>query len=283
MASNVTLYNFAGRGDIINSTCVPQLLKEKKPDCFIRICCRSRDKCFFETNPFIDDLVCIDDETVIKRVAYKHNTPYYNNLNMWGNEINTWCCASDVKVRNDYCWASSKIVNMFFKEEIIQYNDNLLPNLYYTEDEIKKANEFAEINSPYIVIEVESFSGQYEHSHIFISNIRNDLAGKKINIKIFTSMISPHNYLRYPFYSLNNFNLKEVGLIINNAKCFYGIGSGMTCVSFERSLNQNLKRVVDFTDNLNFYTRHRPYNLEYIPTRHMRNRLVSDILNIRWI
>ncbi len=242
MVDEITLYNFAGRGDIINTTAMPRLIKRSKPNVHIRICCRERDKCFWVNNPFIDSIEIIEDGFALAK-AYTINHSY-NNLGRWKNEVNTWVVANP-NVRQwqsaggNFCLGSGFIINNFFGCEIIKPSDNLMPELFYTEEEIEKANKFIKDNSPYIVLECESFSGQYEHYTNFLKKINTD-----VGIKIFTSIIGGKP--TYPFYSLNEFNLKEVGLIIAGAECFYGVGSGMTVVSFERSLNPKTKRVIDF-------------------------------------
>lgn len=276
--NNITLYNFAGCGDVINSTASIRLIKTRKPDCFIRICCKERDKDIFSSNPFIDELICLKDDVTISKAAYKNNYKTYRNLNIWGNEVNTWAGAGSHGIEDDFCFASAMNINMFFGEHIITKNDNLLPEVFYTEDEILKANEFIEEYSPYVVLETESFSGQYIETQQFINSLLEKLSGIDLKIKIFTS--SMKHTLNYPFYSLNNFSLKEIGLILQGSRCFYGIGSGMTVISFERSLT-DFKRVMDYWSSLNFYTRHRNFNMEYIPKRTMLYRFCSDISKLQ--
>lgn len=273
--NNITLYNFAGRGDVINSTSVIRLIKTRKPNCFVRVCCMERDKCFFENNPFIDELVCINNQSAISKAAYAMNTRSYNNLRYWGNEVNTWICADDTKIVNDFCWGSAAIVNKFFGEIVINYHDNLLPELFYTEKDQIKANEFIQEYSPYVVIETESFSGQYMAAKDFISLLLSRLQGIDVKIKVFTSAIK--NPIYYPFYSLNNFNLKETGLILQGSECFYGIGSGMTVVAFERTL-KDFKKIIDYQSSMDWYIRHGKTNVEKIQANTLTNRFCYDLL-----
>lgn len=272
--NNITLYNFAGSGDVINFTHIPRLIKNKKPNCFIRICCRSRDKCFFETNPFINDLYCIDDDNIIAPIRYKQNEPTYNNLNIWGNEVNTWAFAnSGVLIGAHFNWASSRIVNMFFNEEVISFNDNLLPEFFYTKEERDKIQDFIENNKPYVVLELEAFSGQYKPFETFATEIAENI--KNSTIKVFSSFM--RNKCKYPFRSLNNYNLKEIGLIIEGSECFYGIASGMSCASFERTINPNTRRVIDYIGDLESITRHNKMNITQIETNTMASYFVNDI------
>lgn len=278
--NNITLYNFAGKGDIINTTALPRLIKEKKPNTFIRVCCKENDKCFFNTNPFVDEIKVINDLDLIQKAAYKQNAGTYKNLGMYQNEINTWCVADNINCPGKFCLASSQIINKFFGENVIPPGTNLLPELFYTEEEKEKINQFIKENSPYVVLETESFSGQYMSPEDFIANIveRSKTWAHNLNVKIFSSFTKFTQ--RYPFFNLNNFNLKEVGLIIEGAESFYGIGSGMTVVSFERSLKPTIKKNIDYLDVLEYET-YRKTNVNRISRNNMPTFFLNDIVTYK--
>jgi hypothetical protein len=205
------------------------MIKERVGDIFIRILCMEKHNVFFIKNPFVNEICTIENDFARRNRGTKR-------FNLYKNEINMWCMMPEKDPdAADIPWSSARNINEFFKSKIITKEDNLLPELYYTQEERESVSNFIDENSPYVIIETESFSGQCMYNaRTIMDRLSERIQNNKY--KLFTSAFSTD--IKHPFYSLNNFDLRQAGLLIESSKAFYGISSGMTVVSFEKTLKE---------------------------------------------
>ena len=274
----ITLFQLYGHGDTLNITWAPRILKEKIPNIKVNIGCKKSHACFFYNNKYVDEIFIVDDK---KALAFRK----ISKPKLFDNELNVWCGSGKTPQQIatarswDIPWESAKIINNYLGKEIIKITDNLLPEMFYTEEEIKKADEFYNKNFPYIVVETECFSGQHNLSAKALMKV----VGSKTNtinkkIKMFTCCFS--SPVISPFLSLNNYTIREVGLIIERSLGFYGIASGISVCSWERNLKEPKKRIVAFHNTLWFDYLKRYRNMEntkVILTKDFLSITINDI------
>jgi len=242
---SVTLFQLYGHGDTLNVSWAPKLLKERIPNLKVNFGCKKSHVCFFDNNKFVDNVFIVSDSEALR--CRRIPKP-----NLFKDELNVWCGSGKtneqlLSARNwDIPWESAKIINNFFGRNIINVSDNLLPEMFYTQEEIDKADQFFKDHFPYIVLELECFSGQ----HFLSPDALMKIIGSKVtkDIKMFTSCFS--SPIISPFHSLNNYTIREVGLIIERSLAFYGIASGLSVVSWERNLKEPKKRIVAYHNDL---------------------------------
>lgn len=277
----ITLFNFWHNGDVINFTAFPRLIKERLTDVHLKVCVNDKHKMFLATNPFVDELVGVDRNFASQ---YADKLRYSNEDEI---QINTWPCVArpPEEVRNFFSWdvflETAKLVNKGIGQKIITEKDNLLPELFFTEEEKTKAKEFAAASDKFGMLELECFSGQFkENTTKIIQNVAKELAAKQ-DFKLFLSFL--RQPVNKPFYSLNKYNLRMAALISQYADVFFGISSGITVASFERTLNEPKKRIIAYPNNSTgpqTYTKIKKYeNTEWISVAKFQDSILEYLKN----
>ena len=238
MIDEVTLFCFWGSGDVLNYTWAPREIKERiSKNIKVRILCRKNHHILFQNNKYVDEIVDVNENLAEQ---YKR----IQTIGLYKNEINMWCLFPPKEIMDssfwDIPWEVARNLNIFFKCDVFKKEDNFLPEIYYTDEDRKVVADFVQKNSPYIIVETEFKSGQNRYSSndimsIFSKNIKND------KFKYFTSCFFTN--VIEPFQNLSNFTLPQAGLIIEQSRAFYGMSSGLTVMSFERTLKELNRRI----------------------------------------
>ena len=262
---NITLFNLWHNGDVINSTSFARIIKEKDPDTFIKFVVNQKHSIFLKTNPYIDKIEHADMQFCEK---YRDQLRLTNSSDI---EINTWPCVARTSedVNNffnwDVLWEMALVFNKFLGKDFINKQDCLLPELFYTEEEKQKALLFTKENSPFIILEIESFSGQYRENISTALNAIKPFILNRPKLKVFISLMRMP--VEKPFYSLNKYNLRVASLICQYAEVYFGISSGITAATFERTLIEPKLRVLSYptSKGVNSYFRFKQYpNTRYV-------------------
>lgn len=239
MINEVTLFCFWGVGDTLNYSWAPRLIKERiSKNIKVYVLVKKSHEHIFKNNRYVDKLVVVDDGFAD---TYKKSA----NIGQMPNEINMWCLLQPKTIMNynywDIAYESGRNINVLFHEDIIKQDDSLLPELYYTDEQIQFAEDFKAKYYPYIIVETEFKSGQSDFdANYIIANIAYGIKECKYNV--FSS--AAFYQLVPPFNNLLHIPLPEIGLLIERSKAFYGLGSGLTTVSFEKTLSEPERRVI---------------------------------------
>ncbi len=83
-------------GDVVLSTPIPRALKKKYPDCFVAMLVRSYTKALFLFNPYVDEIILIDDangennRSFISRVREIRNYKFTHSFTLLPQEKNNY-------------------------------------------------------------------------------------------------------------------------------------------------------------------------------------------------
>lgn len=276
-AKVVTLFQFCGAGDTLMTTWAPKLIKERI-NIKVNYAVKKSHEQFLINNPYIDDIIIVPDN-----VAKTNRT--LSEPNLFENELNLWCgCPKRTNVRPIANWQITeeiaRNISSFFNSDIITHQDNLLPQLFFSQEEKRIATDFYYKNAPYIILESEYFSGQL-HSiknpkpEDILSTIANNI---NPNINIFTSSSTP---IPEPFKNLIDLPLTTIALIIENAYAFLGLGSGMSVISTERTLKLPYHNLIAYEYGVNwlkYLQNFKDLNIQIIQPKNMFNSFI-DLIN----